>query len=104
MNAIKYLENKSYTVIAHRYKTKYGEIDVIAKKCHTIVFFEVKYRKKIEQAAYAISERQKQRIINCSKIYIQENMLEDYDFRFDVILINQATIIHLENIIYDDIF
>ena len=39
-----------------------GEIDIIAARRHTLIFVEVKARAKLDDAAEAVTERQKQRI------------------------------------------
>lgn len=43
--ACRYLIEQGYQVIDNNWKTKYCEIDIIAKKSKTVVFVEVKYRK-----------------------------------------------------------
>jgi len=40
--ARKYLEGKGYKIIEQNYKTKYGEIDLVAKKNNELVFVEVR--------------------------------------------------------------
>lgn len=40
--AVKYLENKGFSVIERNYRKKYGEIDIIARKDEIIHFVEVK--------------------------------------------------------------
>jgi len=53
--AIKYLENKGFTIIERNYLKKCGEIDIIAKKARVIHFFEVKSvtRENISSSAYS---------------------------------------------------
>lgn len=98
-----YLRIKGYGIIAENYKTGRGtgagEIDLIAKKANLIVFIEVKKRKDIDTAAYSIFESQKQRIINGAKAFIMHNpKYENYDLRFDAILIKQPfSIKHIKN-------
>lgn len=45
-----YLWLKGYKIIAKRYKTAKGEIDIIAKHKNTLIMTEVKQRQTIEQA------------------------------------------------------
>lgn len=94
-----YLHSLSYDIIASRYKTKYGEIDIIAKKNNIIIFVEVKARKDISTIYESITARQKQRIIDSSLIFIQDN--PDYslfDMRFDAIMLTPNNCIdHIEN-------
>ena len=39
------LESKSYRIVAQRYKTKAGEIDLVARRGDHLAFVEVKRRK-----------------------------------------------------------
>ena len=43
--AKKYLEKKGYKIIEQNYKTKYAEIDLVAKKRNEMVFVEVRTKK-----------------------------------------------------------
>ncbi|HDH53078.1 MAG TPA: YraN family protein, partial [Nitrospirae bacterium] len=45
--AVKYLRKKGYKIIKQNYKTKIGEIDIIANDGGTLVFVEVKTRESI---------------------------------------------------------
>lgn len=47
--AAKFLQNKGYKIIDRNWKTKYCEIDIIAKKNNVIHFVEVKYRRQENQ-------------------------------------------------------
>ena len=40
--AVKYLENKGFSIIERNYRKKYGEIDIVAKKNEKVHFIEVK--------------------------------------------------------------
>lgn len=83
---------KGYSIIAQNHQTgkgtHAGEIDFVAKKGKTIVFVEVKKRRDLDKAAYAISQNQKQRIINGAKAFLQRNsQYINYDSRFDAVLV-----------------
>ena len=80
-----HLTSSGYEVIARRYKTKYGEIDLIARDGEEIVFIEVKYRKNINDCYEAISERQISRIRNAAELYISVNNFDNLPVRFDAI-------------------
>ena len=70
--------------------TNAGEIDIIAKKSNYIVFVEVKKRTSLEDAAYSISNMQKQRISNGAKSYIaQDNNNQNCNYRFDAFLFDK---------------
>ncbi len=83
---------KGYRIIAQNYitgrGTLAGEVDFIASKNKTIVFVEVKKRVDLETAAYAISDKQKQRISNAAQAFIKKNPhYQNYDIRFDAVLV-----------------
>lgn len=83
---------KGYRIISQNYVTGKGtfagEVDFIACKSNNIIFVEVKKRVNLETAAYAISEKQKQRISNAAKAFIKKNPhYQNYDIRFDAVLI-----------------
>lgn len=79
--------------------TTAGEIDIVAKCGHCLVFVEVKKRQNINTAAYAISQKQQQRIIRSAACFIQKHpYYQKYDIRFDAILIAfPFSILHLKN-------
>lgn len=86
-NAVQYLLKLGYKILHRRYKTKYGEIDIIAEDEDVIVFVETKFRKNMIDGLHSISERQKQRIYNAAKIFIAEHDNDvTRDYRFDAII------------------
>jgi len=45
--AAKYLQQLGYLILERNFKTKFGEIDLIAQKNHFLIFVEVKYRSSL---------------------------------------------------------
>ena len=87
-----FLRLKGYKILTQNYKTgrgtQAGEIDIIACQKQTIVFVEVKKRKNMDSAAYAIQPKQKQRIINGAQAFLQKNpQYSEFDCRFDAVLV-----------------
>lgn len=82
---------KGHRILARRYKSPVGEIDLIARRNRTVVFAEVKARVSIADAAQAISSHQRVRIVRAAEHWMAHNpQSDDTDFRFDVILIGRA--------------
>ena len=48
---------KGYRILAKRFRTPYGEIDIVARKRNLLVFVEVKARASLDDAAYAVTPR-----------------------------------------------
>jgi putative endonuclease len=82
------LRFKGYRVLAQRYKTKSGEIDIIAKRGGAILFIEVKARASREQGLECISPKQRQRINHAAQIFLSRRRKKDFNqLRFDVMVV-----------------
>ena len=86
--AISYIENKGYKIIIRNYHSKFGEIDIIAKKEKYIVFIEVKTRNTSTKlsAFEAVDKFKQKKIIKTAMIYLIENNVT-LQPKFDVIAI-----------------
>lgn len=84
--AAAYLQKKHYSLVAAGYYCKFGEIDLIVKNRHYLVFVEVKLRKNANFAkAHEYVDRKKQdRLRTTASIYLAENPTK-LQPRFDVI-------------------
>ena len=77
-----------YRIMARRFKSPMGEIDIIAARRTTLIFVEVKARATLDDAALSITERQKQRIAAAAEIWLAGNPMPAIrDMRFDVVLV-----------------
>ena len=86
--AAAFLMAKGYRILAKRFRTPHGEIDLIAKRRNLIAFIEVKARATLDDAAYAVTPRQQGRIINAAQGWlIAHPEHAELELRFDVILI-----------------
>src|SRR6266403_896983 len=86
--AAAFLMAKGYRILAKRFKTPYGEIDIVAKKRNLIAFIEVKARSRLDDAAYAVTPRQQARIIDAAQGGLMAHPEHaEFDLRFDAILI-----------------
>ena len=64
--AAAYLIAKGYRILAKRFRTPYGEIDIVAKRRNLVAFVEVKARATLDDAAFAVTPRQQARIIDAA--------------------------------------
>jgi len=92
--AVAELERLGYAVVARRYRTRHGEIDIVARDGETIVFVEVKARESGEfgTAAEAVDARKQRRVISMAVDYLARNRLTARPCRFDVVAIDGATV------------
>ena len=83
-----YLRLTGWRILKHRYKTRAGEIDLIAKRRKTVVFVEVKARKTREAALEAVTPASQKRISRAARVFVSEHAKAGfYALRFDVIII-----------------
>jgi putative endonuclease len=100
-----YLTDRGYVLLEHRYKTKFGELDLVMHQDNHLVFVEVKQRPNTTQGLYAITERQKKRLWNAGAYFLQNHGAEiDWlTIRFDLIIVlPHSTITHLTDILSQD--
>lgn len=84
--AAEYLRNKRYTIIASNYRTKFGEIDLIAASRKFLVFVEVKLRKspRFGEAREYVGLEKQVRLRTTAMLWLQQNP-DRRQPRFDVI-------------------
>ena len=86
--AAMFLTAKGYRIAARRRKTPFGEIDIVARRRRALVFVEVKARDRAEEAAEAVTERSKRRIVAAAELWLAYDPDDnERDIRFDVMLV-----------------
>lgn len=86
--AARYLRKKGYTILSANYRTRFGEIDIIAANKKYIAFVEVKLRGSaaIYTPQEAVTPVKQRKIIRTAMLYLQTHET-DLQSRFDVISI-----------------
>lgn len=83
-----YLRLTGWRILKHRYKTRAGEIDLIAKRRKTVAFVEVKARKTRRAALEAVTPSSQRRITNAARIFVSQHAKAGfYTLRFDIVVI-----------------
>jgi len=79
---------KGYRIVARRWRSPVGEIDIVARRRNTLVFVEVKARARLDDAAESVIARQQRRIVAAAEIWLADHP-DDIasDIRFDVVLV-----------------
>ena len=81
-----YLRMRGYRILARRYKTKLGEIDLVASHKGVLVMVEVKQRLTRAAAHDSISASSAQRIRNAADLYVAKNRAaQNCGVRFDAV-------------------
>lgn len=85
--AVIYLWFHGYSILDRNFSSRFGEIDIIAKKRNRILFVEVKARgtNSFASPASYVDEFKQRKIIKTAQLYILYKKLYEYELRFDVI-------------------
>ena len=88
--AAAWLEIRGYRVIARNVRTRYGEIDLVARLGALVVFVEVKSRtsNRFGHPAEAIVSKKRRRLGQLAAMCLQRLGLEHCAVRFDVIAVH----------------
>jgi len=84
------LLHRGYAILARRYRTRYGEIDIVARDNETIVFVEVKARLGDEfgGGAEAITRWKQRRVAQMAVDYLARHRLQNCPCRFDAAIVD----------------
>ncbi len=83
-----HLRLRGYRILARRFRTPQGEIDIVARRGGLVAFVEVKARRDLVRAGESLSARQQRRIVRAAEAYLQKQpSLQAFDKRFDVMLV-----------------
>jgi putative endonuclease len=74
---------KGYRILAKRFRTPHGEIDIVTKRRKILALVEVKARASLDEAAFAVTPRQQARIINAAQAWLAAHA--EFELRFDAI-------------------
>ena len=86
--ALVLLTLKGYRLVAMRYKTPVGEIDLIVRRGKYLVFVEVKARGEQAIAAEAIHAKNQSRVVRASQLFlVNQPAYQHHPVRFDAVLI-----------------
>lgn len=85
--AVLYLRCKGYRILARRFKTHLGEIDIVARRGRTVAFVEVKLRRTHGGAAEAVHSRNQARVRQAAALYLQRHReYAELETRFDALV------------------
>jgi putative endonuclease len=90
--AAKYLKKLGYKFITKNYRTKLGEIDIIAKDRGTLVFVEVKARQSAQYGSpkAAVTHQKQKKISMVALAYLKSTRQMQTAARFDVVSIDYS--------------
>jgi len=86
------LADRGYAILERRYRTRHGEIDIIAEHAGTLVFVEVRARATGEfgRAAESVTDAKKRKVTAMAIDYLARHQIVNRPCRFDVVAIDEA--------------
>ena len=94
--AVQFLIKNNYIILDRNFYSRFGEIDIIAKKENVLHFVEVKSGDNF-QPIYNVSKSKLQKIIKTLNLYLKKYKLNNY-YQIDVITIHKNNIEFFKNI------
>ncbi|MBM3527520.1 MAG: YraN family protein [Alphaproteobacteria bacterium] len=86
--AAAYLVAKGYRIVARRFRSPVGEVDIVARRKGVLVFVEVKARASLDAAAESLQQRQQRRIAAAASAWLAAHPEDaESDIRFDAVLV-----------------
>ena len=93
---------KGFRIVARRYRTKLGEIDLIARRGDLVLIVEVKARRSLVEAMEAVARGSERRIEGCADLWLSRQ--PDFgrlSVRFDMVaVLPWRWPVHVENVFY----
>jgi putative endonuclease len=79
---------KGYRILARRFRSPVGEVDIVARRGRVLIFVEVKARSRLDDAAWSVLPRQQRRIAAAAAVWLAGHPDDaDSHIRFDVVLV-----------------
>ena len=84
-----YLKKSGYKILEQNYRTRLGEIDIIAKDKKTIVFVEVKSRRSVRYGSpkWSVTHQKQRKISMVALQYLKKSRQMNAAARFDVVAV-----------------
>ena len=97
--ALTYLRLKGYRLLAQRFKTPQGEVDLIMRRRDVTAFIEVKARGSRDQGVEAVTTTQSKRITAAARFWMARDRIANRNFcRFDIVVVSPYLLPHhIEN-------
>ena len=101
--AREHLERLGYTIVTRNYRTRFGELDIVARDRDALVFVEVKTRRHGASPLEFLSPRKRQQVRSMARSYLLATADRPYspEVRFDAIGVSideQGRLLELEHL------
>jgi len=86
------LERLGYQILERRFRSRFGEIDLIAQDAGTVVFVEVKTKTdgRFGDPAEMVTSQKQRRLVSMAEEYVTAHRLHETPCRFDVVAVDAS--------------
>lgn len=101
--ASRFLEDEGYEIVSRNFRTRRGEVDLVARRGRTLCFVEVRMRatRVFGEPAATVTHGKQRRVISAAMSYLARHRIQDMMLRFDVIsIVGQGAgseLVHIPN-------
>ena len=81
---------RGWSILGRRVRTPVGEVDLIARRGHTLAFIEVKWRRSAAEAALSLDHYRLRRVAAAAEALAPRHMREGDDVRIDAIFVTRG--------------
>ena len=89
IKGVEYLKSIGYRVVASGYRTKDGEVDIVAWDGDVLAFVEVKARQNSDPPEDAVGRRKQVRVVRAAEAYMSRHRLNETSYRFDILAVTE---------------
>lgn len=88
--ASRFLKRQGYEILIRNFRTRFGEIDIVANDKETLCFVEVKARSNMSYGLPEefVDKRKQEKLVKTALVYINKNCLDSKDMRFDIVSVD----------------
>ena len=88
--ACKFLKKNTYAIVEKNYRSRYGEVDIIASESDTLCFIEVKARSSTNYGLPEefVDKKKQQKIIKSTLSYLEKKNESEKNVRFDIVSVD----------------
>jgi putative endonuclease len=99
------LESLGYTIVQRRFRTRFGEIDVVADDHGTLVFVEVKTKtdSSFSDPVESVTKQKQRRLVSMAEQYVAYHHSDHLPCRFDVVTVD-ISVTPSRIVVYRDAF
>lgn len=93
--AAEYLQRQGFQILEQNFRSRFGEIDIVAKEGETLCFVEVKYRsgRDCGSPQEAVDRRKRRKISRMARFYLAKHGYDEWSpCRFDVVAMEPGQI------------